>query len=152
MSRIKSKNTKLELDIRKQLYKAGIRYRLHVSHLSGTPDLYISKYKTAVFINGCFWHAHGCSLCSIPNNNHDKWLNKLIKNKNRDKAAWNELISNEYRLITIWGCSLRGVRSEKMRMIVDAILDFLNDDSLILNIDLNGAHAVSDINGVYYAE
>jgi len=152
MSRIKSKNTRLEIDIRKQLYQAGLRYRLHVSNLPGTPDLYISKYNTVVFINGCFWHAHGCSLCSVPINNHDKWVQKFVRNKERDLAVWKELVSNKYRLITIWGCSLKGVRSEKMRMIVGAIIDFLENKSLILSIDLNGAHIISDVNGVYYVQ
>lgn len=86
MARVKSKNTKPEDFLRKLLWHKGFRYRLNYKELPGSPDLYIPKYKVAIFANGCFWHMHGnCRYSSIPKNNHDFWKNKLEGTVERDK-------------------------------------------------------------------
>ena len=85
MARIKSKNTKLEIYIRKLLFKMGYRYRINYSILPGTPDIYILKYKTAIFVNGCFWHRHeNCKIATFPHTNEKIWEKKFTRNVERD--------------------------------------------------------------------
>ena len=85
MARIKSKNTKLEIYIRKLLFKMGYRYRINYSMLPGTPDIYILKYKTAIFVNGCFWHRHeNCKIATFPKTHAEYWEKKFRRNVERD--------------------------------------------------------------------
>ncbi|MCD6297474.1 MAG: DNA mismatch endonuclease Vsr, partial [Deltaproteobacteria bacterium] len=89
------------------LFAQGFRYRLHVHGLSGTPDIVFPKYSTVVFVNGCFWHYHGCSRSSIPNNRKDWWRKKLERNRARDEKTLAELRNNGWRIVVIWECSIR---------------------------------------------
>jgi DNA mismatch endonuclease (patch repair protein) len=92
MSRIKSKNTKPELKFRSTLHKLGYRFRLHRKDLPGKPDIVLSKYKTIIFVNGCFWHHHSnCKLGRLPKSKLDYWKPKIFKNVKRDKKAKKEL-------------------------------------------------------------
>ena len=85
MAGIKSKNTKPELVIRSGLFARGLRFRLHPKELPGKPDLVFPKYKTVLFVHGCFWHAHDCHLFRIPSSNQEYWQKKLIGNRDRDQ-------------------------------------------------------------------
>jgi len=114
MSRIKSKNTSIELKIRKLLFKSGFRYRVNYAAVTGRPDIYISKFKTAVFINGCFWHRHrGCRYSYMPKSNIEFWSSKFEKNMERDKTVVNELNNKGIKVIVIWECTVKGLKNEE---------------------------------------
>lgn len=107
MAKIKSKNTKPEMYLRKLLYSLGIRYRVNYSELEGRPDIYISKYKTAIFVNGCFWHRHeNCQLASKPKTNTEFWENKFKKNIERDRRNYSALSKFGIKVIIVWQCEI----------------------------------------------
>lgn len=108
MSRIKGKNTKPEETVRKYLFSKGFRYRKNDKRLPGTPDIVLPKYKTVIFVNGCFWHGHeGCKYFVIPQTNTEFWVNKININKQRDEKKEFELSENGWKTITIWECQLK---------------------------------------------
>lgn len=107
MSQIKNKNTKPEELVRKYLFSKGLRYRKNDKRYPGCPDIVLPKYHTVVFVNGCFWHYHGCELSSIPSSNTDFWINKFTKNRERDNKVQNELKEMGWRVIVVWECQLR---------------------------------------------
>lgn len=108
MSHIRSKNTKPEQLVRQALWHRGFRYRLHAKDIPGKPDIVLPKYKTVIFINGCFWHGHeGCKDFVIPKTNTAFWLEKIGKNKERDGQVVTALKSKGWNVITIWGCELK---------------------------------------------
>lgn len=110
MSRIKGKNTKPEMLVRKFLFANGFRYRLNVKTLPGKPDIVLPKYKTVIFINGCFWHGHeGCQYFTIPKTHTEWWLNKIGDTQKRDKEAEKQLNALGWKVITIWECQLKGL-------------------------------------------
>ncbi|MCF1183580.1 very short patch repair endonuclease [Marichromatium gracile] len=125
MSRIKGKNTKPEMLIRRGLHARGLRYRLHDRSLPGRPDLVFRKYSTAVFIHGCFWHAHGCAMSKLPTTRQDFWEVKLAANAARDRKAVDTLQSNGWRVLIIWECSLRGPQRWKEGALLDRVADFI---------------------------
>lgn len=111
MSKIKGKNTEPEEIVCKFLFSKGLRYRKNVSKLPGTPDIVLKKYKTAIFINGCFWHGHeGCKYFVIPKTNTEFWTDKIKRNKERDKEKTAELHTLGWKVITIWECELKSER------------------------------------------
>jgi len=108
MSRIRSKDTKPELIVRKFLFSRGYRYRLHYKKLPGKPDLVLAKYNTIIFIHGCFWHAHeGCRYAVSPKSNQEYWLPKIKKNKLNDLATFEQLVKMNWKVIVIWECTLK---------------------------------------------
>lgn len=108
MSNIKSKNTKPEITVRKLMFSMGFRYRLHNKDLPGKPDISIKKYKTAIFVNGCYWHRHEkCKLAYSPKSNVDFWNKKLNENVNRDKRNHKVLKELGWRVIVIWECQTK---------------------------------------------
>jgi DNA mismatch endonuclease (patch repair protein) len=114
MASIKARDTKPELFIRMLLYSNGIRYRLHRKDIPGKPDLFISKYNTAVFINGCFWHQHkGCRESYMPKSNIKFWKGKLEKNIKRDNENIKKLRKEGYKVIIIWECTIKKLKSDK---------------------------------------
>ncbi len=109
MSRIKGSDTKPELTVRRFLYAKGLRYRLNVKKLPGTPDLVFARYKAVVFVHGCFWHAHkGCRYFKLPVTRRDWWKEKLEGTKKRDQEAIEELQRLGWRVAVIWECQLKG--------------------------------------------
>jgi len=107
MSGIKGKNTKPELLVRRYLHRRGLRYRLHVKGLPGTPDLVLPKYRTVIFVHGCFWHQHlGCRYAAIPKTRQEFWLEKLTANRFRDLANESRLGALGWRVLTIWECEV----------------------------------------------
>lgn len=108
MSNIKNKDTKPEIWVRKFLFSHGFRYRLNKKDLPGKPDIVLSKYKTVIFINGCFWHGHeNCKYSKLPETNHIFWLNKINRNINRDKLVRANLTEMGWNIIDIWQCQLK---------------------------------------------
>jgi DNA mismatch endonuclease (patch repair protein) len=108
MSRIKGKNTLPELLVRKFLFANGYRYRLNVKTLPGKPDIVLPKYKTVIFINGCFWHGHvGCRYFVIPKTRTEWWIEKITGTQKRDREAENQLNELGWKVIVIWECQLK---------------------------------------------
>ncbi|WP_228779405.1 DNA mismatch endonuclease Vsr [Chryseobacterium indologenes] len=108
MSKIKGKDTKPEILVRKFLFAEGFRYRLHSKKLPGTPDIVLNKYKTVVFIHGCFWHGHNnCKYYVIPKTKTEWWLEKIEKNKANDKANIVKLEQKGWKVIIVWECGLK---------------------------------------------
>jgi len=108
MAGIRGKDTKPELLIRRELHKRGFRYRLHVKDLPGKPDLVFPKYHAVIFINGCFWHGHNCHLFRLPKSRTEFWKEKIYGNVKRNKLNIKKLRSMDWRVLTIWECSLKG--------------------------------------------
>lgn len=108
MSRIRSKNTKPEEIVRKHLFSQGFRYRKNDSKLPGKPDIVLPKYKTVIFVNGCFWHGHtGCRYFVWPKSNVDFWRSKIDGNIERDSANYTRLTDIGWRILVIWECELK---------------------------------------------
>jgi DNA mismatch endonuclease (patch repair protein) len=108
MSMIKGKNTKPEIMVRKFLFQNGFRYRINYSKLPGKPDIVLPKYKTVIFVNGCFWHGHnGCKYFVIPKTRTDWWLEKINGTIERDKKKISELETLGWKVLTIWECELK---------------------------------------------
>lgn len=115
MSRIKGKNTKPEILVRRFLFKSGYRFRVNYSKLPGKPDIVLPKYKTAIFINGCFWHGHeNCKYFVVPKTRSEWWLKKIRETKHRDLLVAQELISIGWRIKVIWECELKKDKSGRV--------------------------------------
>ena len=108
MFHVTGKETKPEIIVRKYLFARGLRYRKNVKRLPGTPDIVFPKYKTAVFVNGCFWHGHkGCKYSHLPSSNFEYWEKKIADNIERDERKKRELEGLGYRVLIIWQCQLK---------------------------------------------
>ena len=106
MARVRQKDTVPELAVRRGLHRAGLRFRLHRKDLPGTPDLILPKYRTAVFVHGCFWHGHDCRKGRRPSSNIRFWTPKLDRNARRDQEAQSALIELGWQVATIWECDV----------------------------------------------
>lgn len=128
MSHIRSKDTKPEQLLRQALWHKGFRYRLHVKDLPGKPDIVLPKYKTVIFVNGCFWHGHkGCKDFVIPKSNTAFWLEKIGKNKERDAKDETALKYAGWKVITIWECELKkNVIEETISALFKTLAEFLS--------------------------
>ena len=121
MAAIRSKDTKPEMIVRRGLWSRGFRYRLNHKRLPGHPDLVLRKYRTCIFINGCFWHGHlvdsstmeSSSCCKIPTTNYDFWVAKIRRNKERDKEEQHKLAEMGWHCITVWECELKSSKREE---------------------------------------
>ena len=127
MAAIRSKDTKPEMIVRRGLWKRGFRYRLNYKRLPGHPDLVLRKYRTCIFVNGCFWHGHGVALpqvmgeerivnstcCKIPQTNREFWVAKIRRNKERDREEQRRLAEMGWHCITVWECELKPSRREE---------------------------------------
>ena len=122
MSAIRSKNTKPEIIVRKYLFSNGFRYRVNVSKLPGKPDIVLPKYKTVIFVNGCFWHLHeGCKYFVWPKNNADFWKNKIQGNVERDKRNYETLIAAGWKVVVVWECQLKHSKEETLENLKKSI-------------------------------
>ena len=108
MAAIRAKNTKPEIIVRKYLFSKGFRYRLYHKRLPGHPDLVMRKYRTCIFVNGCFWHGHdNCKAFKMPKTNTEFWKNKIERNKTRDKEGLRQLAKMGWHTIVVWECQLK---------------------------------------------
>lgn len=108
MSGIRSKDTQPEMKVRRFLHACGFRYRLHVRALPGSPDICLPKYRTVIFVQGCFWHRHkGCLLAYMPASNAEKWRAKFKQNVQRDRRNVRTLMTEGWRVFVLWECELR---------------------------------------------
>ncbi len=137
MAAIHSKDTKPEMIVRRGLWKRGFRYRLNHKRLPGHPDLVLRKYRTCIFVNGCFWHGHHINLqfddlqftisnsecCKIPKTNREFWVAKIRRNKERDKEEQRRLAEMGWHCITVWECELKPSKREET---LDSIAFTLN--------------------------
>lgn len=124
MSQIKGKNTKPEELVRRYLFSHGFRYRKNVNTLPGKPDIVLPKYKTCIFVNGCFWHKHeGCKYFVWPKNNAEFWQTKINANSERDQLQQRKLQSMGWNVIVVWECELkRDLRQETLDAIEATLL------------------------------
>lgn len=114
MASVHSKNTKPEVLVRKFLWNEGFRYTLNNPRLPGHPDIVLKKYRTCIFVNGCFWHGHdGCKYFSIPRTNTEFWKKKISRNKERDKEEQRKLAEMGWHVIVVWECQLKADKRDK---------------------------------------
>ena len=122
MSKIRSKDTKPELALRKALFARGFRYRVNAPNLPGKPDIVLPKYKTVIFLHGCFWHRHeGCKYAYTPKTNTKFWVDKITSNNERDKINFQKLTDLEWNIITVWECEIRHEYKRNLKPLVDRV-------------------------------
>jgi DNA mismatch endonuclease, patch repair protein len=122
MSRIRSKNTKPEIFVRSMLHRMGYRFRIHYKKLPGKPDIVLPKYKTAIFVHGCFWHGHqNCKDFAPPKTRTEWWLNKISGNIRKDNENVSSLGEQGWRVIIIWECDLQHTKEETIKKLVNVI-------------------------------
>lgn len=123
MSRIRSKNTKPEMVVRSLLHRMGYRFRLHSTRLPGKPDIVLSKYKTVIFVHGCFWHRHpGCKYAYVPKSRQDFWMAKFRRNIERHEQIVAELIDLGWRIEVVWECQTANLQhlQSRLHMLLDS--------------------------------
>ncbi|MBI4666957.1 MAG: DNA mismatch endonuclease Vsr [Nitrospinae bacterium] len=125
MSRIKGKDTKPEILIRKALFKQGVRFRIQGKSLPGKPDLVLKKYSTVIFVHGCFWHGHDCSHFRMPSSNRVFWKKKIQGNKRNDMQHLATLRENGWRVLWIWECSIRRADSDAAEKVAHKAVKWL---------------------------
>ena len=127
MSRIKGRDTKPEMIVRRRLWAEGYRYRLYVKGIPGRPDIVMAKYKIAIFINGCFWHGHqverdhnydliDSKCCRIPHTNRDFWVKKIARNMERDSINYQVLKMAGWHVLVVWECQLKGKEQQELTL------------------------------------
>ena len=118
MSAIKSKNTKPEIKVRKVLHSMGYRFRLHSKDLPGSPDIVLPKYKTVIFVHGCFWHRHeNCKYASTPKTRKEFWNKKFTENKKRDLEIQEKIKILDWRSVVIWECETKNIENLRDKII-----------------------------------
>ncbi len=127
MANIKGKNTKPEMAIRSALHQMGYRFRLHRKDLPGKPDIVLPKHRAVVFVNGCFWHGHFCSLFKWPKTRQQFWREKIIANKDRDQRNIQLLVEEGWRVFVVWECSIRKQKAEDTPDLINALIDWIED-------------------------
>lgn len=130
MSKIKAKNTSPELVVRRFLYSHGFRYRVHQKDLPGKPDIVLPKYRTVIFVHGCFWHGHSCKIGSglrKPKSNTDYWIPKIEKNIARDKENQRMLESDGWKVIVIWECDVK--HEDRLISALKSLLDLKESEN-----------------------
>ena len=136
MSRIRGKNTTPELKLRKTLHSLGYRYRVNVRKLPGSPDIVLAKYRTCIFVNGCFWHGHkDCRYATKPKTNAEFWSTKIENNRERDLRDYTFLESLGWRVIVVWECELKKDRIDGTIATVKEQLDANRESWLAEQVD-----------------
>ena len=130
MSKISGKNTKPEILVRRYLHSKGFRFRLHSKSLIGKPDIVLPKYRTVVFVHGCFWHSHqGCKYFKLPKTRTEFWANKLAQNKIRDIQVAKALTGSGWNVYEVWECELKAHNCEET---LNNLIDFLRKDATLV--------------------
>ncbi|MFC1508286.1 very short patch repair endonuclease [Candidatus Omnitrophota bacterium] len=124
MSKISGKETKPEIIVRKILFSKGLRFRKNDSRYPGKPDIILPKYKTAIFVHGCFWHGHNCKAGKLPETRKEFWTKKINDTKNRDKKNKSELEADGWKVLTVWNCEINTIikRNKRLNLLLEEIL------------------------------
>lgn len=125
MSRIRARDTKPELLVRRGLHARGLRFRLHRRALPGCPDLVFPRFRAVVFVHGCFWHGHGCPMFKLPATRRKFWIRKIKGNAERDRKALAALAAERWRVLVIWECALRGPGRRNVDTVADEVARWL---------------------------
>jgi DNA mismatch endonuclease (patch repair protein) len=127
MSHISGKETKPEILVRKFLFSNGFRFRKNIKDLPGKPDIVLPKYKTAIFIHGCFWHGHTCKRGALPTTNIEFWETKIGGNIERDKRDVSELEKQAWKVIVIWQCEIKNIKlqEDRLNLLIKEILSYI---------------------------
>lgn len=128
MSRIRARDTRPELVLRRALHSEGLRYRLHPGYLPGRPDLVFPRHRAAILVHGCFWHGHDCPLFRMPATRQEFWSTKIGKNRARDQRVVTELHNAGWRVFTVWECSLKGPGRLTLPDVVRDTIAFIRGD------------------------
>lgn len=122
MSHIKGKNTSIEIKVRKYLFHHGFRYRINDKRLPGKPDIDLKKYKTVIFVNGCFWHRHiNCNHTTMPKTNSEYWQKKFERNIYNDKKNHKELTALGWHVIILWECELKTDFNDTLNQVINTL-------------------------------
>jgi DNA mismatch endonuclease (patch repair protein) len=116
MAKVKQKDTEPEILVRRYLFSKGFRYRVNVKTLSGSPDIVLPKYRTAIFVHGCFWHGHTCRAGHLPSSNLDYWQAKIKKNVERDQRKIENLKEQGWNVIVVWQCEIKTLKERNLRL------------------------------------
>lgn len=125
MSRVRSKDTRPEMLLRKGLHARGLRFRLHRKDLPGCPDLVLPKYHAVIFAHGCFWHGHNCPMFKLPTTNSEFWSRKVLRNRTNDSAVLGALHQQGWRVMVVWECVLRGRARWPFDEVLDTVMAWL---------------------------
>lgn len=134
MAAIRGSHTKPEIQIRKAMHAAGLRYRLHVRDLPGKPDLVFPKYKAVIFVNGCFWHHHDCHLFRWPGTRTEFWRAKIDRNVANDARAETALLQSGWRIATVWECALKGRARLDQECAMRSLAEWVQSDQKTITI------------------
>jgi DNA mismatch endonuclease (patch repair protein) len=134
MSRVRRRDTKPEMLLRRLLYGAGFRYRCDVGTLPGRPDIVMASRRAVIFVHGCFWHGHDCALFKTPKTRTEFWIAKISKNRERDKRAVEELRLSGWRVLMVWECALRGPGRLQPSALLNACSAFLRADKSFASV------------------
>jgi DNA mismatch endonuclease, patch repair protein len=129
MASIRGKNTKPELFVRRGLHSMGFRFKLHDRSLPGRPDMVLPKWRAVIFVHGCFWHGHDCSLFRWPATREAFWRDKIVGNRVRDVATERAIERAGWRILIIWECSLKGPSRLDAGVVLSLAADWLRSDS-----------------------
>lgn len=144
MAAVPQRDTKPEIRLRKALHRLGVRYRLHDPSLPGRPDLVFPRYRAAVFVHGCFWHAHGCRYSTVPAARRDFWLAKFDANRARDARVTEELSKRGWRVLVVWECELRPPSSDAPERAAQRVKAWLQAGEVPTARDQPELHAASE--------
>lgn len=134
MSGIKSQNTKPEIIIRSIIHRHGFRFRLHAKELPGTPDIVLPKYRSVIFVHGCFWHKHNCNLFKMPKTREYFWREKFERNIAHDTRSRNSLVASGWRVCILWECAIRG-NKKNISHVAEKIENWLRNGDKTLGIE-----------------
>lgn len=142
MSGIRGKDTQPELVLRRGLFGRGVRFRLHVASLPGRPDIVTRRYRTAILVHGCFWHAHqGCRFFKVPDSNRAFWSEKLGRNRERDERSVAALRNAGWRVAIVWECAIRADPGQTL----DLLCGFLESDQEQITLAVETLETVSSV-------
>ncbi len=137
MSKVRSMDTKPELFVRKLIFRAGYRYRLYSASLPGKPDIVLKKFRTVIFVNGCFWHGHaGCPRATTPSDNKQFWESKIAGNIVRDERERQALVQSGWRILIVWECACLKSKSNQLLRLIEDFLHSENPSAQIGKSDL----------------
>ena len=135
MSAIRSKNTKPEVYLRKLLFAQGYRYRIADKSVPGHPDIFLRKYNTAIFVNGCFWHRHpGCKYAYTPKSRVEFWQKKFDANIKRDEYVRKELMRKKVKVVIVWECTIKNMKKDEEKQIIQQCTSFLRTEAKRLEL------------------